>query len=130
MRKQLVAVVVFGFIMLGIGASLAWAGNEVEATFKFDFIVNGKEMPAGSYFVEVQGERVMIKSSRSGAGTEVPVLTRLADRGLEKPKFYFDKTKDGKYYLSELQLPGMDGFLFKGATGEHIHEAVTGQDNK
>ena len=128
MRKQLVAVVVFGFIMLGIGASLAWAGIEVEATFKFDFIVNGKEMPAGSYTLQVNGERVVIKGAMGGAGTEIPVLTRIADRELPNPKLFFDKTRDGKHYLAELQLPGMDGFLFKGATGEHIHEAVTAGD--
>jgi hypothetical protein len=68
---------------------------------------------------------VTIKGTAS-AGIECR-CDRLADRGLDKPKVFFDKTKDGKYYLSELQLPGMDGFLFKGATGEHIHEALTGQ---
>ena len=122
MRKLVVAVVV---AVLGLAGSLAWAGTRVEVEVRFDFIVAGKEMPAGTYTIQVDGERVVIKGSAGGVGTEVPVLTRLADRELTKPKFYFDKTKDGKFYLAELQLPGMDGFLFKGATGEHIHEAVT-----
>ncbi len=126
MRRQLVAVAVV-VVMVGLAGGLAWAANKVEVTFRFDFIVNGQAMPAGNYVIQVEGERVTIKGTAASAGIEVPVVTRLADRGLDKPKVFFDKTKDGKYYLSELQLPGMDGFLFKGATGEHIHEALTGQ---
>lgn len=125
MRKQLVAVVV---MILGLAGTLAWAGNRVEVDVRFDFIVNGMEMPAGSYIVQVNGDRVVIKGSKGGAGTEIPVLTRLADRELPNPKLFFDKTKDGKHYLAELQLPGMDGFLFKGATGDHIHEALSARD--
>jgi hypothetical protein len=124
MRKQLVAVVV---MIVGLAGGLAWAGSEVEVDVRFDFIMNGQEMPAGSYVVQVEGERVMIKNLRGGASTEVPVITRLADRELPKPKLFFDKTKDGRYFLAELQIPGQDGFLFKGATGDHIHEAVTGR---
>jgi len=122
MRKQLVAVVV---MILGLAGTLAWAGSQVEVDVRFDFIVNGVEMPAGSYIVQVNGDRVVIKGSKGGAGTEIPVITRLADRELPNPKLFFDKTKDGKHYLAELQLPGMDGFLFKGATGDHIHEALS-----
>ena len=125
MRKQLVAVVV---MILGLAGTLAWAGNRVEVDVRFDFIVNGMEMPAGSYIVQVNGDRVVIKGLKGGAGTEIPVITRLADRELPNPKLFFDKTKDGKHYLAELQLPGMDGFLFKGATGDHIHEALSARD--
>jgi len=124
MRKQFVAVLV---MVLGLAGGLAWAGSQVEVDVRFDFIVNGQEMPAGSYTLQVNGERVVIKGATGGAGTEIPVLTRIADRELPNPKLFFDKTRDGKHYLAELQLPGMDGFLFKGATGEHIHEAVTGR---
>jgi hypothetical protein len=127
MRKQIVAAVAAGLLVLGFGASLVWAGNRVDVEVRFDFIVNGQVMPAGTYSVQVDGDRVILKGVKGSAGIEVPVLTRLADRELPKPKLFFDKTKDGKYYLSELQVPGMDGFLFKGATGEHIHEALTGQ---
>jgi hypothetical protein len=127
MRRQFVAVVAVVVVMLGMAGSLAWAGSQVDVEVRFNFIVNGKEMPAGTYTVQVEGDRVVIKGLKGSAGMEVPVLTRLADRELPKPKLFFDKTKDGKYYLSELQVPGMDGFLFKGATGEHIHEALTGQ---
>ena len=122
MRKQIVAVVV---MILGLAGTVAWAGERVEVDVRFDFIANGMEMPAGSYIVQVNGDRVLIKGSKGGAGVEIPVITRLADRDLPNPKLFFDKTKDGKHYLAELQLPGMDGFLFKGATGDHIHEAVT-----
>jgi hypothetical protein len=122
MKRQIVAVVV---MILGLAGTLAWAGDQVELDFRFAFIVDGKEMPAGSYVVQVSGDRVVIKNPKGGAGTEVTVVTRLADRGLENPKVFFDKTEDGKYYLAELSLPGVDGFAFKGAPGRHSHEAVT-----
>jgi hypothetical protein len=126
MKKQIVAVVV---MILGLGASLAWAQHQVEGNFKFEFIVDGKTMPAGAYIVTVDEDRVVLKSTAGGASMNIPVVTRIADRELPKPKFFFDKTKEGQYYLSELQLPGMDGFLFQGSPRPHTHEAAeaTGQ---
>jgi hypothetical protein len=124
MRKQVLAVVAFGFIMLGLGASMVWAQNQVEANFKFDFIVDGKTMPAGGYVFQVEEDRVVMKSAEGGAGTLIPIVTRIADRQLPKPKFIFDKDHDGIYYLSELQIPGEDGYLFKGSPRPHTHVAA------
>jgi len=129
MRKQIVAVAVVGLI-LGLGASVAWAQHQVEANFKFDFIVEGKTMPAGGYVFQVEEDRVVMRSAAGGAAVNIPIVTRIADRQLPKPKFFFDKTKEGQYYLSELQLPGIDGFLFQGSPRPHTHvaaEAGTGQ---
>jgi hypothetical protein len=129
MRKQSLAAVAVGVVVLGLAASLAWAENLVEANIPFAFVVIEKEMPAGSYVFRVQDspqDRVVIQS-KGGSGTmTLSVQTRLADRGVTEPKLYFDKTADGKHYLSELHLPGTDGFAFSGAPGKHTHEAVSG----
>jgi len=52
---------------------------------RFDFIVNGQEMPAGSYIVQVSDDRVLIKRSQGSAGTEVPeeIRSRLEALKLE-----------------------------------------------
>ena len=73
MRKQLVAV---AMMILGLAGTLAWAGDQVEVDFRFAFMVDGKQMPAGSYVVQVNGDRVVIKDPKGGAGTEVTVVTR------------------------------------------------------
>jgi hypothetical protein len=124
MRKQVLAVVAFGFIMLGLGASLAWAQHQLEANFKFDFMVDGKKMPAGGYVFQVEDERVVMKSSEGGTSMIIPIVTRIASREIPKAKFFFDKDHDGVYYLSELQLPGEDGYLFQGSGRPHTHEAA------
>jgi hypothetical protein len=130
MRKQVLAVVAFGFIMLGLGASLAWAQHQLEANFKFDFMVEGKKMPAGGYVFQVEDERVVLKSAEGGTSMIIPIVTRIASRELPKPKFFFDKDHDGVYYLSELQIPGEDGYLFQGSGRPHTHVAAEGGAGK
>ena len=124
MRKQVLALVAFGFIVLGFGASMAWAQDQVEANFKFDFMVDGKTMPAGGYVFQVEEDRVVMKSAAGGAAMNIPIVTRIANRDLAKVKFFFDKDHDGIYYLSELQLPSKDGYLFQGSPRPHTHVAA------
>ena len=132
MRKQVLAVVAFGFVVLGLAASQAWAQHQVEANFKFDFMVDGKTMPAGGYVVTADQDRVLIRSAVPGSPEmKVTVVTRIASRELPKVKFFFDKDHDGIYYLSELQLPGEDGYVFQGSGRPHTHvaaEAGAGQE--
>ena len=129
MKKQILAAVVVGVAVLTLAGSLAWAESLVETNIPFAFMVNEKEMPAGDYVFRVDESpqsRVVIQS-KGGSGTmTVSILTRLANRGDTKPKFYFDKTEAGKHYLSELHVPDMDGFAFQGAPGKHTHDAVVG----
>ena len=52
----------------------------------------------------------------------MPVTSRLSDRGNEA-LVVFDKEGE-LYYLSEIFMPGIDGFQVKGATGKHTHVKV------
>jgi hypothetical protein len=129
MRKQVLAFVAFGLLVLGFGASQAWAQHQVEANFKFDFMVDGNKMPAGGYVVTADGDRVLIKSTvAGGTETKVTVVTRIASRELPKVKFFFDKDGEGVYYLAELQIPGEDGWVFKGSGRPHTHVAAEATD--
>lgn len=127
MRKQLLAVV--GVVALGLAGNLAWAEKVVATDIPFSFIVSGKEMPAGNYVFRVNDSPVtgLVIQSKGGSGIiTAAIVTRLAQREVAEPTFYFDRTEDGKHYLSEFHLPGMDGFAFQGAPGKHTHEAVIG----
>jgi hypothetical protein len=129
MRKQILAAVAVGVAVFALAGSLAWAENLVETNVPFAFMVNDKEMPAGNYVFRVEESpqnRVVIQSKGGSGNMAVSILTRLANRGDTAPKFYFDKTEDGKHYLSELHVPGIDGFAFPGAPGKHTHDAVAG----
>jgi len=130
-RKSLgvagVAVVVLGLVAAG---ALAQGSNAIRFESSFDFIVNGKEMPAGEYELQVQSQSgtgmLSLRSLKTRESTVVKPKTRLADLGLAEPQIVFDKSEN-KYYLSEVRFPGMDGYYIGGLSGEEIHVKVTGK---
>ena len=131
MRKQIVVAAVVGVIALGLAGSLAWAVGPVSATIPFSFIVKDKEMPAGRYEILTEGRdegALVVRNMESGAKVMVLVIERLADTGAKEAKIVFDKTEDGKSYLSEVHLPGKDGFLVGIAKGRETHVTITGKE--
>jgi hypothetical protein len=130
MRKQVLAAVVVGVVALGLAGSFAWAANAVAVNVPFSFIAADKEMPAGSYEIRAEGDesRLVIRSSKGGGSVFALVIERLADTGAKEPKVVFDKMQDGKSYLSEVHIPGMDGFLVGIAKGKETHVVVTGKE--
>jgi hypothetical protein len=129
MKKQILAAVVVGVFALGLAGSLAWAAGAVAVNIPFSFIVKDKELPAGRYEIRVQSEASLAIKNADGAGTVlVTVLERLADTGGKEPKVVFDKMEDGKSYLSEVHIPGQDGFLVGIAGGKEKHVTVTGKE--
>jgi hypothetical protein len=131
MRKQVLAAVVVGVFALGLAGSLAWAAGAVSAKIIFSFIVNDKEMPAGRYEIRTFGEdetKLAVRSTEGGGQILVPVIERLADTGAKEPKLVFDKMQDGKSYLSEVHIPGQDGYLVGIAKGRETHVTVTGKE--
>ena len=131
MRKRVLAAVVVGVLALGLAGSLAWAAGAMSVSVPFSFVVKDKEMPAGQYNIQLEGNdetKLVIRSSQGGATVLVQVLERLADTGAKEPKVVFDKTADGKSYLSEVHMPGRDGFLVGIAKGKEIHEVLTGKE--
>jgi hypothetical protein len=69
-------------------------------------------------------ELLIIRPAK-GTQVEAAVITRLAkpEVALVEPKVIFDKVGD-KYTLSEVWLPGRDGFLLTGTKAPHTHHAV------
>ncbi len=131
MRKQVLAAVVVAVSTLGLAGSLAWAANRVSVDVPFSFIVTDKELPAGRYDIRAEGSdesRLVIRSEGGSGAVFAIVLERLADTGGKEPKVVFDKMKDGKSYLSEVHIPGQDGYLVGIAKGKETHVTVSGKE--
>jgi hypothetical protein len=91
------------------------------------YFVGVKESSAGRYEFKPEGptqNHLTIRNIDTGETLVLPVLTRLADTGSAKAQIAFDIT-DGKHYLSEVHIPGTDGYAFQGASGQHSHALVT-----
>jgi hypothetical protein len=94
----------------------------------FKFIAAGKVHQPGAYEVQVsdsQAVLTLIPHKRKEAASTLLVLTRLAAPAtpLTEGRVVFDKAGD-RYYLSELWVPGLDGFLTHAEKGAHTHQAI------
>ena len=131
MKKQVLAAVVVGVFALGLAGSIALAAGSLNVNIPFSFFVKDKEMPAGRYEIRAEGNdeaKLAIRSSEGGGTVFALVIERLADTGATEPKVIFDKTTDGKSYLSEVHMPGRDGFLVGISKGRETHVTVTGKE--
>jgi hypothetical protein len=136
MRKQIVAAGVVALFALGLAGGIAWAGNAAKVDIPFSFvvkqIVKDNSMPAGIYEISsdpADSTHLTIRSNDGTHSTKVSVIERLAATGATQPKIVFDKIGDANY-LSEIHMPGQDGYLVFVATGheQHTHVTVTGRE--
>ena len=99
----------------------------------FDFVAHGKTYTAGEYSLaaNMEGELLSLQPlGTKSASAILPVETRLAERKvLPEPELIFDNV-NGKYYLSEVYVPGEDGYLVMATKGPHTHESVKGSKKK
>jgi hypothetical protein len=120
-------------VVLAAGTIPAYTQTEMalRVNIKFPFIVAGKTLPAGTYDIEKSPpDNVRIRAAlapKTEAGVLALFITRIA--GGETPmalhQIVFDRTGD-QYYLSEVWLPGQDGYLVHATKGEHTHIRVIG----
>jgi hypothetical protein len=114
------AAIVIG---LSLSGTMALAQvSRVNVTLEFPFSAAGKEMPAGRYTIEAQPGRITIQAQSGTSGTTMmTVITRLGRHDNDaEPELVFDKV-DGKFLLSEVWLPGADGYLVLATATEHDH---------
>ena len=128
MRRQIVAAVAVGVFALGLAVSTAWASGAISVKIPFSFMVKDKEMPAGQYEIRAEGDQTKLVVKGTGAMVLVPVIERLADTGAKQPKIVFDKILNGTAVLSEVHMPGQDGFLVGVATARESHVTLTGKE--
>jgi hypothetical protein len=123
--RKLIVLFAFLFSVLYCVAEI----QLVTADIPFSFTAEGKTYPAGEYdFLQNDSAtEVMIRGVKSNQSGMVPILTRLAPRPQGEAAIVFDQVGKG-HMLSELHLPGMDGYLFKAAgTAKHTHVTIKGK---
>jgi hypothetical protein len=124
MRKYAVAMLALLFVV-PFWAAAQVSPPGVSADIPFSFTLAGKSYPAGNYsFTEnttMSAITIMAKDGKQSA--VVPYLTRLSSRSLEQADLVFDVV-GSDHYLSEVYMPGMDGFAFKAASSTHTHMTV------
>ncbi len=126
MKKPVLAAFAALILMPLIGS--AQVGVEVVAKIPFKFEVLGKTLPAGNYEFKLTGTElntVMITNTKTDPSIMAPIL---APNGLQPPanaKVVFEKV--GKIsYLSEVVIPGLDGYLISAPAAEHRRTTVRG----
>ncbi len=115
-----ICAVMFALVTWG---TLAYA-DAITANVQFPFKAAGQEFAAGKYRIEVdlQSEQIKLQNEATGKGALMTYRALISGRG-DEALVVFDKQGD-QYYLSEIYVPGTDGFELKGATGKHTHVKV------
>ncbi len=98
----------------------------LRANIPFAFTAGQKQLPAGEYSFTptANGETVRVASNKDTA--LALVLTRMAAGIHTTPKdahVVFDKMGD-QYFLSEIWIPGVDGFDLHNTTQKHEHQII------
>lgn len=128
------ASVLFGMIaiaMLSFPASAqGMDSKEILATVAFEFYVGDTPFPSGSYSFSARNigaDGVMMRRSDDQSTTTVSIVTRLARREgpaqAPKSNLVFDKVGERRF-LSEVWMPGRDGYLVRAKADNHEHVLV------
>jgi hypothetical protein len=132
-KKSLIVLGVVGLVVwLGAGSLRAQAAaTQLTVTVAFPFTAGKATLPAGEYIVERDNPTVIHIHNMDTKAAPLAVLmveTRLgAVPGADRPaSLVFDHVGE-KYVLSEVWLPGEDGYLVSTTRGTHTHEVLKGK---
>ncbi len=114
-------------VLMVAAAGFAQGPPPVTAKIDFSFMVQDKVLPAGDYtFTRDEYSKIFRISDGKKHDALASIITRLAvplNISSEQNYIVFDET-GGKYYLSEIWLPGEDGYLVYSTPGKHTHKVV------
>jgi hypothetical protein len=131
-RRALLSIVSVALVALGTSQA-ASAQSQYDFKLPNAFVANGKPFLAGDYVLTVNPATDMItlaSKAAKGASAMLMVETRVAERAsVTVPEVVFDKL-NGQLILSELLVPGEDGFLVAVTKAKHTHESVKGSSKK
>jgi hypothetical protein len=108
-------------------SALTYGAPSIKADIPFPFAVSGKVLPAGNYTFVVDNNSRTIAVTGTGQGSAVEmVLNRLA-AGIHTTSsdahIIFDRVGDN-YFLSEMWIPGLDGFELRTTKEGHQHQII------
>ena len=120
-------IVITSLAVLLLLPLLGAAQNAPKATadISFSFHAGDKVLPAGLYDfkADVAKSTIRVLNIKTNESIMVSVLTRISQREGNETLVVFDQVKD-QYYLSEIHMPGVDGFHLQGAPGPHNHVTI------
>ncbi len=122
--KNYISVIVT-LLISPLSFCLAQVPPSASAEIPFSFIVEGKTLPAGDYlFTESSNATQMtIQNVKTNEAVIAMVITRLSAPNTKDAEIVFDVTGDN-HYLSEVLIPGVDGYLLKATPGKHTHTRI------
>ncbi len=121
--------VLFGcFALLATVCCFAQEAQSLQANIPYPFVVEGTTLPPGAYdFVRSKDEQsIRVVSESKGPSVNALVITRLGGGIHTTPQdahVVFDKVGD-TYFLSEIWIPGMDGYLLHATKEKHEHRSI------
>ena len=126
MKRVLLFVVVGIAVLATLGGAVAYAQDTSIVNIPFKFTVNKQTMMPGKYEVRVQDATVIAVVPEKGQPVLTPTITRLAQQQtLRDATLVFDRVGDA-YYLSEVWMPTMDGYLITDTRQAHQHHVIKG----
>jgi hypothetical protein len=118
-RRVLVMLAATALLFVALPAA-SYAQETADVTISFPFVAEGKTMPPGHYELQLNTEATAftLTAVPKETGVFVMAITRLAaaDPPATDTHLTFDKV-GSTYYLSEVWLPGEDGYLVYAAKG-------------
>jgi hypothetical protein len=131
-RRMLLTISATALVALAVSQA-ASAQSRYDFKMPNAFVANGKTLAAGGYSLSVNAADDVVTvtpTDTKGESVILPVQTRVAERqGPGGPEVIFDKL-DGQLYLSELLIPGADGYLLHATKAKHTHESLKGSPAK
>jgi hypothetical protein len=118
-------------LMFLLGLTTVFAENQgaLHVNIPFKFFFGGKPFEPGEYAVSNPASApkfISLQALKGKSGHQVAIITRLdaTHEGSKAQRLVFDTVGEEKH-LSEVWLPGKDGFLILGTPQEHHHQVVT-----
>jgi hypothetical protein len=131
MRRQIGAMLVGVVLVLVAGAGVLQA-QSATVDIGFPFTAGGKSFPAGTYRIDgsPDGPVVLRATKPPGEIVSMMVITFLGRHDNDTfPELVFDKTASG-LYLSEVWMPGLDGWLVLSTKERHQHQVLQSKPAK
>jgi hypothetical protein len=102
--------------------------SAINVKIDFPFTVAGKDLPAGPYSVARDSSALAFRVSGEGKNAAIAeILTRLTAElhaTRQEAHLVFDKVGE-TYILSEIWIPGQDGYMVALTKGPHQHKVVS-----
>ncbi len=128
------AVVVVAVVLVCAMAVNGQERNRIRLDIPYAFIVQGKQLPAGTYSIErssSDAKDINVRSIDGKNAAFAAVATWLKPKTMEpdSAEIVFDVAGD-RHILAEVWIPGLDGQLIEGflpQAEKHTHEIIKGK---